>query len=53
MIDFQSLQDLSLLRESLSVECKLAGGRDGKGSLPEDFWPSYSAMANTEGGFVI
>lgn len=53
MIDFQSLQELSLLRESVSVECKLAGGRDGKGALPEDFWPTYSAMANTEGGIVI
>ena len=53
MIDSFSLEDLSLLRESVTLECKLAGGRDGKGALPEDFWPTYSAMANTEGGIVI
>ena len=53
MIDIQSLEDLALLRESVSLECKLASGRDGKGALPEDFWPTYSAMANTDGGVVI
>jgi ATP-dependent DNA helicase RecG len=53
MIDLQSLEDLALLRESVSLECKLANGRDGKGALPEDFWPTYSAMANTDGGVVI
>ena len=53
MIDIQSLEDLSLLRESVSLECKLAHGRDGKGALPEDFWPTYSAMANADGGVVI
>ena len=53
MIDFQSLEDLSLLRESVSLECKLANGRDGKGALPEDFWPTYSAMANADGGVVV
>jgi ATP-dependent DNA helicase RecG len=53
MINLQSLEDLSLLRESVSLECKLANGRDGKGALPDDFWPTYSAMANTDGGVVI
>jgi predicted HTH transcriptional regulator len=53
MIDIQSLEDISLLRETVSLECKLANGRDGKGALPEDFWPSYSAMANTDGGVVV
>lgn len=53
MIEPQSLEDLALLRESVSLECKLASGRDGKGALPEDFWPTYSAMANTDGGVVI
>jgi ATP-dependent DNA helicase RecG len=53
MIDIQSLEDLSLLRESISLECKLANGRDGKGALPEDFWPTYSAMANADGGVVV
>ncbi|MFA7556575.1 MAG: RNA-binding domain-containing protein [Hydrogenophaga sp.] len=53
MIDLQSLEDLSLLRETVSLECKLANGRDGKGALPDDFWPTYSAMANADGGAVI
>jgi len=53
MISIQSLEDLSLLRESISLECKLANGRDGKGALPEDFWPTYSAMANADGGVVV
>ena len=53
MIEIQSLEDLSLLRESISLECKLANGRDGKGALPEDFWPTYSAMANADGGLVV
>lgn len=53
MINVESLEDLSLLRESVSLECKLASGRDGKGALPEDFWPTYSAMANADGGVVV
>lgn len=53
MIDLTSIEDLSLLRESVSLECKLANGRDGQGALPDDFWPTYSAMANAEGGVVI
>jgi len=46
MMAIQSLEDLALLHESVSLECKLANGRDGKGALPEDFWSTYSAMAN-------
>lgn len=53
MIDIHSLEDLARLRESVSLECKLAHGRDGKGTVPDDFWPTYSAMANTEGGVVL
>lgn len=53
MIDIQSIADLELLRESADLECKLAAGRDGKGALPEDFWPTYSAFANTDGGMVV
>lgn len=29
-----------------------APGHDGKGALPEHFWPTYSAMTNAEGGVV-
>jgi ATP-dependent DNA helicase RecG len=49
----QSSSDLEQLRESYELECKLAGGRDGKGELPKDFWKSYSAMANTNGGLIL
>jgi len=47
------LTDLETLSESEQVEFKLAAGRDGKGALPQDFWSSYSAMANSRGGWVI
>jgi ATP-dependent DNA helicase RecG len=53
MIDIKSIADLELLRESVDLECKLALGRDGKGAIPQDFWPTYSAFANTQGGVVI
>lgn len=53
MFKVSSLDDFNLLRESSSIEFKLAGGRDGKGELPNDFWPTYSAMANTDGGVVV
>ena len=53
MSDLQSLADLSRLAESVDLECKLAQGQDGKGALPKDFWPTYSAMANTHGGMVL
>lgn len=53
MIEIQSIADIELLRESVGLECKLAAGRDGKGALPEDFWPTYSSFGNTEGGIVL
>ena len=49
----RSLADLSLLTETVEVECKLAVGRDGQGVVPEEFWPTYSAFANTHGGTII
>ncbi|MGJ8657933.1 MAG: RNA-binding domain-containing protein [Akkermansiaceae bacterium] len=48
-----SISDIDLLRESVDLECKLALGQDGQGKLPKDFWPSYSAMANTDGGLIL
>jgi len=45
--------DLDTLRESYDTEFKKALGRDGRGKVPEDFWESYSAMANTEGGYIF
>lgn len=53
MFKISSRDDLSLLRETVSTEFKLAAGRDGLGALPEDFWPTYSAFANTDGGTVV
>ena len=47
------LLELDGLAESCDLECKAAQGRDGRGELPEDFWKSYSAMANTEGGIIL
>jgi ATP-dependent DNA helicase RecG len=51
-MDSLSLEDLAALSESVDTECKAAQGRDGRGELPEDFWKSYSAMANREGGTI-
>ena len=41
------------LTEGFDFEAKKAAGRDGRGQLPESFFPTYSAMANTEGGVVL
>ncbi|MDR0705808.1 MAG: putative DNA binding domain-containing protein [Planctomycetaceae bacterium] len=46
-------QDLVFLRESEAVEFKKAAGRDGTGEVPDSFWETYSAMANSDGGYVF
>lgn len=48
-----SLDEIMTLRESVEVEFKLAIGQDGKGKLPHDIWPTYSAFANTRGGVIV
>lgn len=53
MQNIESILDVQNLSESEQVEYKLAAGKDGKGSLPKDFWPTYSAMANTRGGWIV
>lgn len=45
--------DLNEIKESVDYEFKLAEGQGGQGELPRDFWKTYSAMANTNGGTVV
>lgn len=47
-----TVEDLQTLRETVEIEFKKAAGADGRGELPKDFWPTYSAMANTDGGEI-
>ncbi|WP_320042172.1 RNA-binding domain-containing protein [uncultured Desulfobacter sp.] len=53
MLEIKTLDDISVLSENYEVECKLAAGKDGQGELPKDFWPTYSAFANSYGGEVV
>jgi ATP-dependent DNA helicase RecG len=53
MFQIKDEKDLKALSESEELEFKLAQGKDGRGKLPDDFWPTYSAMANTRGGYVV
>lgn len=53
MIEIKTLADIETLAETVELECKLAAGRDGTGQLPKDFWPTYSAFANTHGGVIL
>lgn len=48
-----SALDIAALSEACDLECKAAQGRDGRGEVPEDFWKSYSAMANADGGVIL
>lgn len=52
-LTLSSIEDIQVLQESAEVECKLAGGRDGKGAVPNDMWETYSAFANTRGGVIL
>ena len=53
MIEIHSLDDFQWFSESVELEFKLAIGQDGRGKLPESFWETYSAFANTHGGIVV
>ncbi len=53
-LDFiQTADDISYLAEGSQLECKAAQGKDKQGEIPKDFWPTYSAFANTAGGIVL
>ncbi len=53
MTKIHTLEDIATLSETHGLECKLAAGRDGKGQLPADFWPTYIAFANSRGGIIL
>lgn len=53
MLEISTFDDISALRENFEVECKLAAGKDGNGELPKDFWETYSAFANSDGGDIL
>lgn len=53
MLEITTLADITALRENFEVECKLAAGKDGKGTLPKDFWETYCAFANSYGGDIL
>ena len=48
-----TLADLESLHEGIDLEVKKAGGRDGRGAVPNDVWSTYVAMANTRGGRIV
>ena len=52
MIDGTTL-NVQELAEGSDLEVKRAAGRDGQGELPQSFFESYAAMANTDGGIIL
>ncbi|MCU0427489.1 MAG: putative DNA binding domain-containing protein [Candidatus Kapabacteria bacterium] len=48
-----TLIDFHNLVETDELEFKAAQGQNGKGEVPKDFWETYSAFANTNGGTAI
>jgi predicted HTH transcriptional regulator len=45
--------DLESLSEHSGLEVKKALGKNGDGQIPKDFFASYSAFANTGGGYIL
>lgn len=53
MIKISTLEDIAALSETFEVECKLATGKNGKGEVPKSLWETYSAFANSHGGYIV
>ena len=53
MFKINNLADIIAIKESVGLECKLASGKNDQGILPKEFWLTYSAFANTQGGEVF
>ncbi|MGE3758314.1 MAG: helix-turn-helix domain-containing protein, partial [Pseudobdellovibrionaceae bacterium] len=47
------IEQIETLTESWDLEVKAAQGANGRGALPSDFWPTYSAFANSRGGYIV
>ena len=50
---YEQLGSLRALTENYAVEAKAAQGRHGRGAIPGSMWETYSAFANTKGGWLI
>jgi predicted HTH transcriptional regulator len=46
-------QELLSKKEAHDFEAKSAQGRFGDGTVPDSIWETYSAMANTSGGYIV
>jgi len=53
MFEINSIEDIELVSETSELECKKALGRDGRGEVPKEMWETYSAFANTYGGYIL
>jgi len=46
-------EELLSKKEAHDFEAKSAQGRYGDGTIPDSIWETYSAMANTSGGYIV
>lgn len=53
MLTGADITDLLKFGEHITLECKKAEGRDGRGELPKSVWETYSSFANTRGGIIV